>query len=167
MYISSALIDSKFHINTHHYNDVMIRSMVFQITSLTIVNSTINSGADQRKHQSSASLDVVRGIHRWPVNSPHKWPATRKMFPFDDVIMHWCVMPCCVVVMSSFMGPGVRFKNTCELVNLGSRKLPLIYKPHIFECMGKIFCMELQRAYHTKCSLILLTQINQYHGIDM
>ena len=45
------------------------------------------SGADQRKHQSSASLAFVRGIHRWPVNSPHKGPVTRKMFPFDDVIM--------------------------------------------------------------------------------
>ena len=43
--------------------------------------------ADQRKHQSSASLASVRGIHRRPVNSPHKWPVTRKMFPFDDVIM--------------------------------------------------------------------------------
>ena len=42
---------------------------------------------DQRKHQSSASLAFVWGIHRWPVNSPHKWPVTRKMFPFDDVIM--------------------------------------------------------------------------------
>ena len=30
----------------------------------------------------------VRGIHRWPVNSPHKGPVTRKMFPFDDVIMY-------------------------------------------------------------------------------
>ena len=40
-----------------------------------------------KKHQSSASLAFVRGIHRRPVNSPHKWPATRKMFPFDDVIM--------------------------------------------------------------------------------
>ena len=41
--------------------------------------------------KSSASLAFVRGIHRWPVNSPHKWPVTRKMFPFDDVIMslHW------------------------------------------------------------------------------
>ena len=46
------------------------------------------SDADQRKHQSSASLAFVRGIHRGPVNSPHKWPVTRKMFPFDDVIMH-------------------------------------------------------------------------------
>ena len=59
-----------------------------QITSLTIVYSTVYSDADQRKHQSSASLAFVRGIHRGPVNSPHKWPVTRKMFPFDDVIMN-------------------------------------------------------------------------------
>ena len=39
------------------------------------------------KHQSSAPLSFLRGIHRWPVNSSHKWPVTRKMFPFDDVIM--------------------------------------------------------------------------------
>ena len=58
-----------------------------QITSLTIVYSTVYSGADQRKHQSSASLAFVWGIHRWPVNPPHKWPVTRKIFPFDDVIM--------------------------------------------------------------------------------
>ena len=45
------------------------------------------SDADQRKHQSSASLAFVWGIHRGSVNSPHKWPVTRKMFPFDDVIM--------------------------------------------------------------------------------
>ena len=43
--------------------------------------------ADQRKHQSSASLAFVRGIHLWPVNSPHKGPVTGKMFPFDVVIM--------------------------------------------------------------------------------
>ena len=46
------------------------------------------SGADQIKHQSSASLAFVRGINRWTVNSLHKWPVTRKMFPFDDVNMH-------------------------------------------------------------------------------
>ena len=61
--------------------------MASEITSLTIVYSTVYSGADQRRHQSSASLAFVRGIHRRPVNSPHKWPVTRKMFPFDDVIM--------------------------------------------------------------------------------
>ena len=58
-----------------------------QITSLTIVFSTVYSDADQRKHQSFASLAIVRGIRRGPMNSPHKWPVTRKMFPFDDVIM--------------------------------------------------------------------------------
>ena len=60
------------------------------ITSLTIVYLTVDSGTDQRKHQSSASLAFVRGIHRRPVNSPHKGPVTRRMFPFDDVIMgYW------------------------------------------------------------------------------
>ena len=61
--------------------------MTSQITSISIVHLTVCSGADQRKHQSSASLAFVRGIHWWPVNSPHKGPVTRKMFPFDDVIM--------------------------------------------------------------------------------
>ena len=64
-----------------------------QITSLIIVYSTVYSGADQRKHQSSASLVFGRGIHRSPVNSPHKGPVTRKMFLFDDVIMLWCTSP--------------------------------------------------------------------------
>ena len=64
-------------------------AMASQITSPTIVYSTVYSGADQRKHQSSPSQAFVRGIHRWRVNSPHKWLVTRKMFPFDDVIMLW------------------------------------------------------------------------------
>ena len=62
-------------------------AMASQITSLTIVYWSVHSGADQRKYQSSASLAFVWGIHRWPMNSPHKRPVTRKMFPFDDVIM--------------------------------------------------------------------------------
>ena len=70
-----------------HYIDVIMGLMVSQITNLTIVYSTVYSGADQRKHQSSASLAFLRGIHRRPVNSPHKRPVTRKMFPFDDIIM--------------------------------------------------------------------------------
>ena len=73
-----------------HYDDVIMGAITSQITSLTIVYSTVYSHADQRKHQSSASLVFVRGIHRGPMNSPHKWPVTRKMFPFDDVIMQTC-----------------------------------------------------------------------------
>ena len=45
-------------------------------------------GRRLKKEQSSASLTFVWGIHQGPVNSPHKWPVTRKMFPFDDVIMN-------------------------------------------------------------------------------
>ena len=73
--------------NLDHYGDVIMGEIASQITSLTIVYSIVYSGTDQRKHQSSASLAFVRGIHRGPVNSPHKGPVTRKMFPFDDVIM--------------------------------------------------------------------------------
>ena len=72
----------------NHYDDVIMSAMASQITILTIVYSTVYPGADQSKHQSSASLAFVWGIHRGPVNSPHKWPVTRKMFPFDDVIMN-------------------------------------------------------------------------------
>ena len=61
--------------------------MASQITSLTIIYSAVYSDVYQRTNQSSASLDFVRGIYRWPVNSPHKEPVTRKMFQFDDVIM--------------------------------------------------------------------------------
>ena len=78
-----------------HYNNVIMSLIACQITSLTIVYSIVYSDADQRKHQSSASLAFVRGIHRGPVNSPHKGPVTRKLFPFDDVIMicQWIVAP--------------------------------------------------------------------------
>ena len=69
-----------------HYNDVIMDTIASQITSLKIVYSTVYSDADKKTHQSSASLVFVRGIHWRPVNSPHKWPVTRKMFPFDDII---------------------------------------------------------------------------------
>ena len=68
-----------------HYDDVIMSTIASRIPSLTTVYLIVYS----RKHQSSASLAFVWGIHRGPVNSPHKGPATRKMFPFDDVIMNW------------------------------------------------------------------------------
>ena len=63
-------------------------TMASQITSLAIVYTAFYSGADQRQHRSSASVAFVRGIHREPGNSSHKWPVTREMYPFDDVIMY-------------------------------------------------------------------------------
>ena len=87
-------------------------AMASQITSLTIVYPIVYSGTDQRKHQSSASLAFVRGIHRWPVNSPHKGPVTRKMFPFDDVIMSRYVLlyKCCTGISFFILG-GLLWRN--------------------------------------------------------
>ena len=70
-----------------NYCDVIMGAIASQIISLASVYSIVYSEANQRKHQSSASLAFVRGIHRWPLNSPHKWPVTRKMFSFQGVIM--------------------------------------------------------------------------------
>ena len=94
-------------LQTGFYHDVIMGVIASQITSLTIVHSMVYSGADHRKHQSSVSLTFVLGIHRWPVNSQHKWPVTRKMFPFDDIIMlRWMAYKHLFMKMSwFFLGP--------------------------------------------------------------
>ena len=84
---TKAYVDLRGKLWGIHYSEVTMGEMAFQITRLTSVYSNVYSGADQRRHQSSASLAFVREIHRWPVNFPHKCPVTRKIFPFDDIIM--------------------------------------------------------------------------------
>ena len=95
-------------VRSSRYDDVIMTMLASQITSLTVVYSIVHSGVNQRKHQSSASLAFVREIHRGPVNFPHKWPVTRKMFPFDDVIMklkHFrCYFPFCAGICWSPVG---------------------------------------------------------------
>ena len=91
-YVKMQFADKCYSLNTvwtirGHYDDVIMTMLASQITSLTVVYSIVYSGVDQSKHQSSASLAFVQEIHRGPVNFPHKWPVTRKMLPFDDVIM--------------------------------------------------------------------------------
>ena len=71
---------------SNHYSNVIIGAMASQITGVTSVCSIVCSGADQRKHRSSASLAFERGIHRWPGDCPHKGLVTQKTFQFDDVI---------------------------------------------------------------------------------
>ena len=84
----SSRIYAATHQGTHigHYIDVIMTTMASQITSFTVVYSIVYSDADQKKHQSSAPLAFVWGIHRGPGNSTHQWAVTQKMFPFDDVI---------------------------------------------------------------------------------
>ena len=71
---------SPWQSTTIYYSDVTISAMPSQITGVSIVCSTVCSCVDQRKHQSSASPAFVRGIHWWPVDSPHKWPVTWNFF---------------------------------------------------------------------------------------
>ena len=73
----------------HHYGDVIMGAMASQITGVWAVCPTVCSSADQRKHQNSASLAFVKGIHLSLVNSPHRGQVTRKLSPFVDVIMPW------------------------------------------------------------------------------
>ena len=73
--------DKTTHYPAWHYSDVIMDTMASEIASLTIVYSSVYSGADQRKHQSSATLAFLTG------EFPHKWSVTREMFPFDDVII--------------------------------------------------------------------------------
>ena len=94
-----------------HYDDVIMTMLASQITSLPVVCSIVYSGVNRRKHQSSASLAFVREIHRGPVNFPHKWPVTRKMFPFDDVIMY--VLLVCYI-HSKYISAGVQRCNRKE-----------------------------------------------------
>ena len=75
-------------LQSNDYSDVIISAMASQFIGVSVVFSAICSSADQSKHQSSAPMAFVGGIHGWPVDSPLKWPVTRKMFPFDDLIMN-------------------------------------------------------------------------------
>ena len=114
-----------------HYDDVIMDAIASKITSLTIVYLNVYSGADQSKHQSSASLVFVWGIHRGPVNSPHKWPVTRKMFPFNDVIMcpishnPKCMVICITLYKSEQKCAHFCFESYMGAVNCGIYEIGL------------------------------------------
>ena len=117
--------------------------MASQITSLTVVYSAAYWGADQRKYQSSASLAFVRGIHRWPVNSPHKWPVTRKMFLFDDVIMH------------TPYPLALNIPNWQIEVNLKNALIKSIKLIDIFRSLSKGTCLLIRQICYMICSWML------------
>ena len=100
------------------------------------VYSIIYSEADQRKHQSSSSLAFVWGFHRGPVNSPHKWPVMRKMFPFDDVIMTARLLQCvsvpddmfswasCIVMFYTCSLDSYYFVIACNGISKSKSRIP-------------------------------------------
>ena len=82
------------HLYSWYYSDVIMGAMASELTRLTIVYLTVYSEIDQRKHQSSASLAFMREIHLWPVNFPHRWPVTQKMFPSSSWYALCCGLLC-------------------------------------------------------------------------
>ena len=151
-----------------HYSDVIMSTMASEITSLTIVFSTVYSGADQRKHESSASLAFVRGIHRWPVNSPHKWPVIGKMFPFEDVIVNW---PFGMVIYQSLVDSyhktlGNEELLCCSVVKPNDRKqtvkLSVFWDAMTFTLLSRIIlCM--RSANESQRYNVTLSQISWPH----
>ena len=67
------------HLYNIIYSPSITYAMAFQITGVTNVCSTVCPSANEMRHQSFAALAFVSGIHRLMVDSPHKWPVTRKM----------------------------------------------------------------------------------------
>ena len=127
---------------------VIMSAMASQIAHVSIVNSTVCSGADQRKHQSSASLAFVRGIHRWSVNSPHKGPVTRKMFPFalqttfSNALYQWVNCVYTLIEMSLKCVPRSSIENKSSLVQgnyLGSASNNLLPDLRLAK-IGHVIC---------------------------
>ena len=118
-------------------------AMASEITRLMVVYTTVYSGADQRKHQSSASLALVRGIHGWPVNSPHKGPVTRKLFPLDE--SSW-ICSCAVwTVLLGKHGP--------------------IYFAQLISWLLMTQATEITTVYNQQCHLYHLTRIFQFQHL--
>ena len=102
-----------------------------RLTGVSIVYSTFCLSADQRNYQSSASLAFVRGIHRWPVNSPHKGPVTRKMFPFDDVIMNDYCLAEGVHTLRPRQNDRFFYRRHSQNIFFPVRNLPINTKPEL------------------------------------
>ena len=127
-------------------------AMASHIISLTVVYSTVCSGANQRKHQSSTLLAFVWGIHRSPVNSPHRGPVTWKIFPFDDVIM-------------SSSDECIGLWNYAEMLAIDSRMNTKLAKIKLTRCQYK---SGISNVYSGKCVWYdpLQWHHNERHGIS-
>ena len=123
----------------NHYSDVIMATMASQITSITIVHTTVYSGADQRKRQNSASLALVWGIHRWPANSPHKLPVTQKMFPFDDVFM-WLPNETFFCHIGQYLTTTKRIRSNIPRYTIQNRNVYISVLNCVLWDMGQVHC---------------------------
>ena len=157
-----------------HHNDATMSGMASQITSLTIVYSTVYLGADQRRHQSSASLAFVRGIHRRPVNSPNKWPVTRKMFPL--MTSSWTVSECppgmipiSVYCYGVLKDTGHLQRNKASCSDVSGSSLSSLLDPEIRHTIAIIMTMELWVASWIRhySDVIMSAMASQITGVSI
>ena len=159
----SQLFAIHLRIGHPHYNDVIMAS---QITSAPIVCTTVCSGGDQRKHQSSASLAFVRGIHRWPVS--------RKMFPFVDVIMPRFPdqielqdsnpSSCCVIWFMGRQSPvesAWLLMMDWDLISAGTDISRGPFHERFFH--GNSNSMEISFCSHPSCSTVIAVKFCTWH----
>ena len=138
------------YIHRYHYSDVIMGAVATQITDVSVAYSTVCSGVDQGKNQSSASLAFVKGIHRWPVNSPHKGPVTQKMFPFDDVIM--------------MLHSGWRFGPRASSAVMMTETIRCIWVADIMTCLAITLEAYMSRMIYVKLCCVLTLKIMMISG---
>ena len=127
-----------------HYINVIMSTMASQITSLTLVYSTVYSDADQRKHQSSASLAFGWGIHR------DRWiPRTKSQLRVK--CFHLMTSSCHLAILSSIIFKQVRFGQLVIAILFRLQILIRTQSPFAFSCFsclikdtGEICCHERQ-----------------------
>ena len=137
--------------------------MASQITSPTIVYSTVCSDAAQRKHQSSVSLAFMRGIHRWPVISPHKGPVTRKIWLRHYILAMYQMLNCFFFLFT--MTLYIRVSTACVM---SVTIIILIVKSfcrgwHYIEIIYSFGSLRLDNS----TSIIVLMQAIYYYAINM
>ena len=96
---------------SEHCSNVIMGAMAFQIIDVSFLYSTVYSGPNQRKHQSSVPLALLGEIRRWPVNFLHKRTVTGKMFQFD------------IVIMTNLISKGVFSSSTFSATNISSNMI--------------------------------------------
>ena len=134
-------------------------AMPSQVTGVSIVYSTACTGTDQIKRQSPVSLAFVWGIHRLPVNSPHKGPVTRKRVPFDHVIMKiLCVFRYNLQSISADEQPNVSWKGSTFWIMLLWRAIVIFaicFSKYAQLCDAIIVSHSVPKPRKVSCGLIL------------
>ena len=134
--ISQTTFSNAFFMNGNfHYNHVIMSAMASQITSITIVYSTVYS---MRKSKEISKPRVTGLCDRWLVNSPHKGPITRKMFPFDDVIMWQDSVPV-ISTMTYCPHVAIRFRITFTMISWASYQIRKISNSACAGNAGNVF----------------------------